>query len=123
MIVSEERWTLPVFNVRTTHLVRLGIFHLELGKNILFGFGNDFGPKFQRSRALDILARLHGFRLVLVVTVHIYSKPHFCQYLSGLNTDLLTKQPWETENSFHCTQLKNYHPLIEGVVGWCNGPG
>ena len=32
--------TTPSVFLNQTDLVRLGIFHLELGKNILFGFGN-----------------------------------------------------------------------------------
>ena len=39
--------TIPAVFLNQTHFVRLGIFHLELGKNILFGFGNgvEFRPQ------------------------------------------------------------------------------
>ena len=37
----------PDIFLNQTYLVRLGIFQLELGKNILFGFGNgaEFRPQ------------------------------------------------------------------------------
>ena len=39
--------TTPAVFLNQTHLVRLGIFHPELGKKILFGFGNgaEFRPQ------------------------------------------------------------------------------
>ena len=38
--------TTPEVFLNQTHLVRLGIFHLELGKNILFGFSApNFGDR------------------------------------------------------------------------------
>ena len=47
--------TTPDIFLKQTHFVRLGIFHLELGKKHIFlalGMGPNFGPKFRRSRAL-----------------------------------------------------------------------
>ena len=39
--------TRPDIFLNQSHFVRLGIFHLELGKNIFFGFGNgaEFRPQ------------------------------------------------------------------------------
>ena len=39
--------TTPDIFLNQTYLIRLGIFHQELGKNILFGFGNgaEFRPQ------------------------------------------------------------------------------
>ena len=50
--------TTPAVFLNQTHLVRLGIFHLELGKKTYFlalGMGPNFGPKFWRSRARNAL--------------------------------------------------------------------
>ena len=48
--------TTPAVFLNQTHLVILGIFHLELGKNILFGFGN--GAEF-RPQILEIESPVH----------------------------------------------------------------
>ena len=48
--------TSPDIFLNKTDFVRLGIFHLELGKKTSFlalGMGPNFGPNFRRSRALD----------------------------------------------------------------------
>ena len=50
--------TTPAVFLNQTHLVKLGIFHLELGKKHTFWLW-EFGPKFRRSRALDSLEPLH----------------------------------------------------------------
>ena len=57
--------TTPDIFLNQTYLVRLGIFHLELEKKHTFlalGMGPNFGPKFQRSRALKHRSKSPGRR-------------------------------------------------------------
>ena len=54
----------PDIFLNQTYLVRLGIFQLELGKNILFGFGNgaEFRPQISEIESPDDTPNSKGTR-------------------------------------------------------------